>query len=43
MYRIDDPEVVVLILGTVMLVITGGKKPQDAEAAVELIIKELKR
>jgi len=40
-YRIDNPKVVVLLFGTGKLVITGAKKPQDAEAAVELIIKEL--
>ena len=41
-YRINSPKVVVLIFGTGKLVITGGKKPQDAEAAVELIVRELK-
>ena len=40
-YRIDRPKVVVLIFHSGKLVITGGKKPQDAEAAVERIVSEL--
>jgi transcription initiation factor TFIID TATA-box-binding protein len=41
-YRIDQPKVVVLMFSSGKLVITGGKKPQDAEAAVEHIVSELK-
>lgn len=40
-YRIDEPKVVVLLFGSGKLVIAGGKKPQDAGAAVERIVKEL--
>jgi len=40
-YRLDLPKVVVLLFGSGKLVVTGGKKPQDAEAAVERIVKEL--
>ena len=40
-YRIDQPKVVVLLFSSGKMVITGGKKPQDAEAAVEHIVKEL--
>jgi transcription initiation factor TFIID TATA-box-binding protein len=41
-YRIDPPKVVVLMFSSGILVITGGKKPQDAEAALEHIVSELK-
>ncbi|RLG35713.1 TATA-box-binding protein [Methanosarcinales archaeon] len=40
-YRLKDPKVVVLLFGSGKLVITGGKKPEDAEIAVEKIRKEL--
>jgi len=40
-YRLDKPKVVVLIFGSGKLVVTGGKKPEDAEKAVERIIEEL--
>ncbi len=40
-YRIDKPKVVVLIFGSGKLVVTGGRKPQDAEDAVERIVPEL--
>jgi len=40
-YRIDKPKVVVLIFGSGKLVVTGGKKPKDAEDAVERIVSEL--
>lgn len=40
-YRLDDPPVVVLLFGSGKLVVTGGKKPDDAEKAVDVIIKEL--
>ena len=36
-YRIDDPDVVALLFGSGKLVITGGKEPADAEAAVRVI------
>ncbi len=40
-YRIANPKVVVLLFGSGKLVVTGGKKPKDAEAAVDLIVHEL--
>ncbi|MGA9141712.1 MAG: TATA-box-binding protein [Methanocella sp.] len=40
-YRLDSPKVVVLMFGSGKLVVTGGKKPEDAEAAVDYIVKEL--
>ena len=40
-YRLDVPKVVVLLFGSGKLVVTGGKKPNDAEAAVDRIVKEL--
>ena len=35
------PKVVMLLFGSGKIVITGGKKPEDAEAAVEKIVVEL--
>jgi transcription initiation factor TFIID TATA-box-binding protein len=40
-YRIDTPKVVVLLFGSGKIVVTGGKKPKDAEEAVERIVREL--
>ena len=40
-YRIAVPKVVMLLFGSGKLVVTGGKKPVDAEAAVEKIVEEL--
>ncbi|MDO8728240.1 MAG: TATA-box-binding protein, partial [Candidatus Methanoperedens sp.] len=40
-YRMSTPKVVLLVFGSGKLVITGGKKPEDAEAAVEKIVTEL--
>jgi len=40
-YRLDVPKVVVLLFGSGRLVVTGGKKPQNAEEAVDRIVKEL--
>jgi len=40
-YRLDVPKVVVLLFGSGKLVVTGGKKPKDAEDAVERIVSEL--
>ncbi len=39
--RLNQPKVVVLLFGSGKLVITGGKKPKDAEEAVDYIVKEL--
>ncbi len=36
-YRLEDPEVVALLFGSGKVVITGGKQPTDAEAAVDVI------
>lgn len=40
-YRLDVPKVVVLLFGSGKLVVTGGKKPKDAEEAVDRIVREL--
>ena len=40
-YRLSSPKVVMLLFGSGKLVVTGGKKTEDAEAAVEKIAKEL--
>ena len=41
-YRLSEPKAVILIFGSGKLVITGGKKTEDVEVAVEKIAKELK-
>jgi transcription initiation factor TFIID TATA-box-binding protein len=40
-YRLEEPSVVALLFGSGKLVITGGKKPEDAERAVEEIVARL--
>ena len=40
-YRLDDPDVVALLFGSGKLVVTGGKEPTDAEAAVDVITDRL--
>ena len=40
-YRMSSPKVVLLLFGSGKIVITGGKKPEDAEAAVERVVIEL--
>ena len=40
-YRIAEPKVVMLLFGSGKLVVTGGKKPVDADAAVDKIVEEL--
>ncbi len=40
-YRLSEPKVVMLLFGSGKLVVTGGKKPEDAEAAVMKIVEEL--
>ena len=40
-YRLDDPDVVALLFGSGKLVITGGKKPEDAKEAVDKIVSRL--
>ena len=40
-YRMDDPEVVILLFGSGKIVITGGKEPDDASAAVENISEKI--
>ena len=40
-YRLSSPKVVMLLFGSGKLVVTGGKKNEDAEVAVEKIAKEL--
>jgi len=40
-YRMDEPEVVTLLFGSGKIVITGGKQPEEAGAAVENMIEEL--
>jgi len=41
-YRLSDPKVVVLLFGSGKMVITGGRKPEDAVKAVDQIVKQLK-
>lgn len=40
-YRLDAPEVVVLLFGSGKLVITGGTEPAEAEQAVDAIVSQL--
>ncbi|ERG88658.1 MAG: TATA-box binding protein (TBP), component of TFIID and TFIIIB [halophilic archaeon J07HX5] len=40
-YRLDEPDVVALLFGSGKLVITGGKEPDDASAAVDKIVARL--
>jgi transcription initiation factor TFIID TATA-box-binding protein len=40
-YRLDEPKVVVLLFGSGKLIITGGKKPEDAKKAVQKILADL--
>jgi len=40
-YRLDDPDVVALLFGSGKLVVTGGKQPDDASAAVDSIVGRL--
>jgi transcription initiation factor TFIID TATA-box-binding protein len=41
-YRLSEPKVVVLLFGSGKLVITGGRKPEDAVKAVDQIVEQLK-
>ena len=41
-YRLEIPKVVVLLFGSGKLIITGGKEPGDAKAAVLKIVSDLK-
>ena len=40
-YRLDEPSVVVLFFGGGKVVMTGGKQPKDAAAAIEAVISRL--
>ncbi len=40
-YRLDEPDVVVLLFGSGKLVITGGEQPSDAQAAIETVQTQL--
>jgi transcription initiation factor TFIID TATA-box-binding protein len=40
-YRLEEPKVVVLLFGSGKLIITGGKKPEDAKNAVKKILSDL--
>ena len=40
-YRMDEPEIVVLLFGSGKIVITGGKETSDASLAVENIIEDI--
>ena len=40
-YRLEVPKVVVLLFGSGKLIITGGKQPEDARAAVLKIVSDL--
>ncbi len=41
-YRLDEPKVVLLLFGSGKLVCAGARVPQDIEAAVDKITKELR-
>ncbi len=41
-YRLSEPKVVVLLFGSGKLVVTGGRKPEDAVNAVDRIVEQLK-
>src|SRR5674476_1193350 len=41
-YRFSEPKVVVLLFGSGKLVVTGGRKPEDAVNAVDRIVEQLK-
>ncbi|HYC20292.1 MAG TPA: TATA-box-binding protein [Candidatus Bathyarchaeia archaeon] len=41
-YRISNPKVVVLLFGSGKLVVTGGRKREDAVNAIDQIVEELK-
>ena len=40
-YRLDDPDVVALLFGSGKLVVTGGTTPDDAAAAIDVIVSKL--
>jgi len=40
-YRMDEPEVVILLFGSGKIVITGGKRTDDAATAVERIVERI--
>ena len=40
-YRMDDPDVVILLFGSGKIVITGGKRTVDAAEAVEVIVDRI--
>jgi transcription initiation factor TFIID TATA-box-binding protein len=40
-YRLGEPNVVVLLFGSGKMVITGGKQPEDVEAATEELVSQL--
>jgi len=42
-YRLEDPRVVVLLFGSGKLVLTGARKPADAQRAAELVRGDLVR
>ena len=41
-YRLENPNVVVLLFGSGKLIITGGREPEDAKKAVDKIISDLR-
>ncbi len=40
-YRMDDPDVVILLFGSGKIVITGGKRTADAAEAVDVIVDRI--
>ena len=40
-YRMDEPDVVILLFGSGKIVITGGKRTEDAQEAVEKIVERI--
>jgi len=42
-YRLEEPRVVVLLFGSGKLVLTGARRPSDAQRAAELVKSDLER
>jgi transcription initiation factor TFIID TATA-box-binding protein len=42
-YRLEQPRVVILLFGSGKLVLTGARKPSDAQQAAELVKSDLER
>jgi len=42
-YRLDEPEVVILLFGSGKIVITGGKSAKDAVGGVERVTERIEQ